>query len=155
MSDLKQRIYKQELAKIGFPNAEYKQNSGKIKIEPKNDRMPDINNDGDIHYGTEHDQLVKDTIRPVVDRVNEITAAWEHSRPVPMENLSHFHILTEFNNIVLAARDDNKHGRGLHFVVWEYDTDRTGFHTGHTYGKCSVNFRLHLITDTPYVSVQA
>ena len=28
MSDLKQRLYKLELAKIGFPNAEYMQASG-------------------------------------------------------------------------------------------------------------------------------
>jgi hypothetical protein len=62
-----------------------------------------------------------------------------------MENLSRFNILTEFNNIVLAARDDGEYRRGLHFVVWEYDSDRTGFHAGHytdDYAAAKENFAL-------------
>ena len=60
-----------------------------------------------------------------------MASAWENSRPVPFEGLPRFNILTEYNDIVLAARDDTEQGRGLHFVVWKYDADREGFSAGH------------------------
>jgi hypothetical protein len=83
MSELKQMLLKQELAKIGFPDAVYIPESDKIKVQPDNERLPFIDDEGAIWYGTEHDNFVKDTIRPLVDRVNELTAAQEKKTAMP------------------------------------------------------------------------
>jgi hypothetical protein len=131
MSELKQRLYKYELAKIGFPDAEYLPCSDKIKLKPGDDRLPDINNAGDIRYSPAYSHLALHTISPMVDMINEVTAAWENSRPAPFEGVSHFNILSEYNNTVLAARDDAEYGRGLYFVTWKYNEGRTEFYGGH------------------------
>ena len=145
MSELKQRLYRLELANIGFENPVYFPDVGKVRIQADNDRLPIIDNIGDIHYGTEHDQLVKTQIRPLVNKINEMTAAWENASPVPFEHLSNYRILVEHNNTALAARDDGEYKRGLHFVVWSYDADRMGFSQGYyteDYAAAKENFAL-------------
>ena len=129
MSELKQRLYKLELAKIGFPNAEHV--GGKMVLQPGNNRLPDINDAGDIRYGTEHSHLAINKVGPIVNRVNELVAAWENSRPAPFDNVANYNILAEYKDIVLAARDDGEYGRGLYFVTWKYDEKRTDLHSGH------------------------
>jgi hypothetical protein len=95
--------------------------------------MPIIKNNGDIHYGSEHDPIIRNQIRPIVDKVNEIVAAWEKASDVPFESISNYRILSEYNNYVLAARDDSKSefGYGLQFVTWKYSPERTGFQFGY------------------------
>lgn len=140
MSEIKQGVLKYELAQIGFPDAKYfseiRKPDGitepdKIRINPNDIRMPEINNAGDIRYGREYDSLAVSTIKPLVDKVNEIVAVWEHSRAIPFENLSQFRVLAEYNNIILAARNDIENGRGLYFTTWQYNFDRTGLDHGH------------------------
>ena len=131
MSELKQKLLQYELKRIGFPDAEYIPAADQIKIQPDNDRMPAINNTGDIHFGSEHHDFVFDTLKPLVDSVNEAAAAWEKSQAMPFENLSQFRVLAEYNNILLAARDDTEYGRGFHYATWQYNYDRTGLDHGH------------------------
>jgi len=140
MSELKQGLLKYELARAGLPNAEYipavKKQDGitepdKIMTDRDNSRMPEINNAGDVKYGTEYDSLAVNTIRPLVDRVNESVAAWERSLPMLFDDLKQFRILAEYNGIMMAARDDTVYGRGLHFVTWQYNYERTGLDHGH------------------------
>ena len=130
MSELKQRLLLIELAKIGFREAYYSDANGIIYTDPADKRMPKIHDNGDIVYGTEYDHLVRSEIQPIVDRVNEQIAAWEKSQPIPFKDTEKFRILSEYNNVVLAARDDGNIGHGLHFVTWAYNNERTGFDGG-------------------------
>jgi hypothetical protein len=123
MPELKILLYRHELEKIGFNDMEYRAVSGQIKIQGNNNRMPLINNEGDISYGYEYGSLVAEKIVPLVSRVNEMFAAWENSRPMPFENLSQYRILSEFGTAVFAACDDTKTGRGLSFGVWTYSDE--------------------------------
>ena len=131
MSELKQKLLQYELKQIGFPNAVYIPESDKIKIQSDNDRLPFINDVGDISYGTEHANFVRNTLRPIVDRVNETVSAWEKSQDMPFDDLKQFRVLAEYNNIMLAARDDTIYGRGLNFVTWQYNHEHTGLDHGH------------------------
>jgi hypothetical protein len=74
-------------------------------------------------------KLVYGTLLPIFNNVTEMTAAWENAKPLPIRDVSEFHLLSEYNNIVLAARDDGDYG--LHFVTWEYSYDRKGVGQGH------------------------
>ena len=132
MSELKQRLLKIEFAKIGFPDAVFSVEHSAVLINPTDERMPKIKDNGDIHYGSEYDSLVSSQIRPIVSRVNEITAAWEKAPAVPFEDISRFRILSEYNGAALAARDDSEYGLDycLKFVTWRYNYERTGFEHG-------------------------
>jgi len=130
MSELKRRLLKYELAQAGFPEAVYSPVKDRVNVQADNERMPEINDAGDIHYGTEYSNIAINTIRPIVDRVNESFAAWERSEPVPFEDLKQYRVLAEYNNIMLAARDDTELGRGLYFVTWRCNNDRTGLGHG-------------------------
>ncbi len=132
MSGLKQRLLKIELAKLGFWDAKYNEASGLMFVSPSDERMPTIYDSGEIHYGTEYGHLVMSEIKPLVNRVNEIIAAWEKAPAVPVEDISHFRVLSEYNNVVLAARDDSElgYGHGLYFVTWRYNYSRTGLEHG-------------------------
>lgn len=131
MSDLKQRFLLQELAKIGFRDAYYLPESDHIKVQPGNTRMPYINGDGNISYGAENNDFVRNTIRPLVLKVDEIVGAWEKAQPMPFEGVSNFRLLAEYNNVIFAARDDIEKGYGFHFVTWKCNYTRTGVEQGH------------------------
>ena len=131
MSEIKQKLFQYELKKIGFPDAEYIPASGKIKIQPDNNRMPVINDGGEISFKNESRDFVFDILNPLVDSVNEAAAAWEKAQAVPFADLKKFRLLAEYNNVILAARDDTIYGRGLHYVTWEYTYNRTGVIYGH------------------------
>ena len=133
MSELKQRLLRIELARLGFREAAYDAERELFLVCPSDDRMPKIRDDGDIQYGTEFDHIVISKISPVLDRINEIVAAWERAPNLPFKDLSHFRMLNEYNGIVLAARDDSKLGYdyGMHFVTWEYTHNREGMMYGH------------------------
>jgi hypothetical protein len=127
-----QKLMLHELAKNGFPQAEYAPESGAIKIPVDGAERPIlITADGGIRYMAESRDVVMDTLKPLVDGVTEMTNAWNHARDMPVEGLPNFRLLAEYNGVVLAARDDTEHGHGLHFVTWEYNYERTGMHQGH------------------------
>ena len=133
MSELQQRLLRVELSRLGFRDAKYDAELGVYIIDPTDERMPKIYEDGSIHFGSEYDHLVRDEIEPAVKRVYEQAAAWERSPAAPFKDLSNYRILNEYNNIVLAARDDSalNYGHGLHFTTWEYGYNREGFLYGH------------------------
>jgi hypothetical protein len=74
-------------------------------------------------------KLVYGTLLPIFNNVTEMTAAWENAKPLPIRDVSEFRLFSEYNNILLAARDDGDYG--LHFVTWEYSYDRKGVGQGH------------------------
>ena len=140
MSEMKQKLLLYELAQAGFPDAEYipefKRLDGitmpdKIMIKSDNLSMLEINNAGDILFARKYANLAINIIRPLADKVNEAVAAWEKAIAMPFEGVSQFRIFAEYNNTILAARDDTKYERGLYFVTWEYTRDRTGVAYGH------------------------
>ena len=131
MSELKWRLLLLELVKSGYREAWYSDTNGIVYTDPADKRMPKIHDNGDIVYGTEYDHLVVSDIQPIVDKVNEQVAAWEKSQPISFNDTSKFRIIAEYNNVVLAARDDGNIGHGLHFTTWAYNLDRTGFDDGH------------------------
>ena len=74
-------------------------------------------------------KLDYDTLLPLHNKVTEMVAAWEKAQPMPIKDVAAFRLLSEYNNVVLAARDDGTHG--LHFTTWEYSYDRKGVGHGH------------------------
>jgi hypothetical protein len=90
-----------------------------------------IQDNGSVYYYAEHDRIAH-KILAIANKVNEIVAAWEKAPAVPFDDISHFRVLSEYNNVVLAARDDSTQGfgRGLYFVTWRYNHDRTGLEHG-------------------------
>lgn len=74
-------------------------------------------------------ELVYDTLLPILNKAKEMAVAWDNSPPMPIKDVSDFRLLSEYNKIILAARDDGE--RGLHFVTWEYSYDRKGVGQGH------------------------
>jgi len=132
MSELKQQLLKIELARIGFRDAAYSQEHDAMLVNPSDERLMKINDEG-VSYYAEHDLLVIYQIKPLADKVKEMVSAWEKGQSVPFEDLSHYRILSEYNGIVLAARDDSElgYGHGLHLTTWEYSYNRTGFMHGH------------------------
>jgi len=132
MSELKQRLFKIELTRLGFPDAQYSEANNIFKLSPSDSRLPKISNNGDIHYGIEYEHLVEYQIQPLVKRINEIVDAWEKAPVVPVENISHFRVLAEYNSVMLAARDDSNKGfdYGFEFVTWRYDRDRLSLEHG-------------------------
>ena len=133
ISELKQRLLIIELAKIGYRDAQFSEKHDALLLDPKNERMPKIQDNGDIHFGSEYDHLVRNQLQPIVDRVNEIAAAWDRAQPITATGLERFKILTEYNNVVLAARDDSAKGfgYGFHFTTWDYGINRASFNNGH------------------------
>lgn len=132
MSELKQRLLKIELARLGFREARYDAEHDAMLVNPSDERVMRINDEG-VSYYAEHDLLVIHQIKPLADKVKEMVSAWERGQSVPFEDLSHYRILSEYNGIVLAARDDSElgYGHGLHLTTWEYSYNRTGFMHGH------------------------
>jgi len=132
MSELKQRLLKIELARLGFPDTQYDNERG-LLINPSNERVMRVMNNGEISYYGEHDYIVLNHIFPAVKKINEAVAAWENAPAVKFEGLSNYRILSEYNNTVLAARDDSERGydHGLFYTTWEYSNDRAGFLHGH------------------------
>jgi hypothetical protein len=135
MSELKQRLLKIELTKLGFPDAKYVRYSDMesgIEVNPHDQHLIRIMDGGAISYYGEHDHIVLNYIRPVSERINEIIAAWEKAPAVPIEDISHFRVLSEYNNVVLAARDDSDRsfGYGFEFVTWRYTHGRTALEHG-------------------------
>jgi hypothetical protein len=132
MPELKQRLLKIELARIGFRDAAYSDEQDAMLVNPPDKHVMRIKDDG-VSYYAEHDLLVIHQIKPLADRVKEMVMAWEKAPAAPFEDLSHYRILAEYNNVVLAARDDSElgYGHGLHLTTWEYIYDRSGFHHGH------------------------
>jgi hypothetical protein len=132
MSELKQKLLLNELAQNGLTNVVYEPQNDAIKIQTDNDgREILIYDDNEIRYLQANRETALFTVRPLVGKVNEMTAAFENAAAVPIENLSRFRVLAEYNNIIMAARDDTDNGRGLNFVTWQYDYNRTGLEHGH------------------------
>jgi hypothetical protein len=131
MSELKQRLLIIELKKLGFTGAKYFEQKDAVITDPSADHEMGIRNDGSVFYYAEHDHIAHD-VRAIAKQVNEIVDAWEKASAVPVEDISHYRVLSEYNNIVLAARDDSEHGYGigLTFVTWRYNYDRTGLEHG-------------------------
>jgi len=125
MSELKQKLYKYELAKVGFNDADFSPTFNSLLVNTKKPFMIEINDRGDVFYGRAYKRLALDTIVPIARKVQESTDMWKKSYPVPMERLSNFNIFAEYNNVVLAARDDVQHGRGFYFATLGFNSKRT------------------------------
>ncbi len=131
MSELKRRLLKIELARLGFRNAKYSEEQDVFLVDPADSQTMRISDNGTVLFYALHEYLGHE-VREMALRVNEIIAAWENAPAVPFEDISHFRILSEYNNIVLAARDDSElgYGHGLYYVTWRYSYGRTGFEHG-------------------------
>lgn len=66
----------------------------------------------------------------IKSRALDACRAWENSSEMPIQNkgTENYRLLSEFNDILLAARSDGT--RGLYFATWAYDEDRTGLEYG-------------------------
>jgi len=112
MTELKQRLLKTELARLGFPDAQYERYSDledAMIVNPSDEHLIRIAGNGEIFYNGIHDHLVRNVILPVSERVNEISAAWENAHNAPFESAADFRILVEHNDVVLATCDSGKH----------------------------------------------
>lgn len=62
----------------------------------------------------------------------EVFKLYEKGLPLLIQGMTDFHLLSEYGDILLAARQI-KNGE-LEFVTWEYDYDRSGVHYGNYFG---------------------
>lgn len=119
-----------ELHKQGYPQAEFLQAEKILKINP-NCSMLYIkwDEDGELLISScRRDSSCPNKVLSVVRQASTLFGAWSVAEPMPFSGVSHFRKLAEWNNIVLAARDDKE--RGLYFVTWRYSSDRDGVSNG-------------------------
>jgi hypothetical protein len=157
MPELYKKLLLRDLWSSGFSQAKYLPETGQIKIPlDGHEHPPLITASGSVLYHEEHRDLALDTLSPIAGRAKEIADAWNCSREMPVSDLPEFRMLAEYNNIVLAARDDTEHGHGLHFVTWEYNYERTGMYRGHytedySYAKEDFAVRADLIPESKLI----
>lgn len=90
---------------------------------------------GGVFYGTEHTQDERDLahgdMHDIQFRALDACKAWERSREFParVHAGENFRLVDEYADTVMAVRNDGP--RGLHFVTWDYDFERTGMNHGH------------------------
>ncbi|MDR1320681.1 MAG: hypothetical protein LBK56_04550 [Gracilibacteraceae bacterium] len=134
MSELKQRLLKAAFARFGFFKAQYDEKQDAVLANPADAHVMGVKDDGSVFYYAEHDHLAYE-IRRAAEKIGEIVAAWEKAAANPVEDssVSNFRILSEYNNVVLAARDDSAlgFGYGLNFVTWKRSPDRKALEHGH------------------------
>jgi hypothetical protein len=131
MSELKQKLLLFELNRLGFPSATYDPMCDRVKVKTGPRSPVLISDNGEIFYARDDRELVRDTVRPAVAKVNEAAAAWENARSLTDMDLPAFRVMAEYNNTVLAARNDTGAGYGFHYVTWKYNYERTGMQHGH------------------------
>ncbi|MEN3005976.1 hypothetical protein [Dehalobacterium formicoaceticum] len=148
MNEMVKRLMLIELRNKGFTQARYDPEKDAIfptpdypKIEIHEDEIwyPNVTDDppyilGKIWHSREEinaamQKLVYNTLRPIQSNAVEMTAAWDKAAPMPIKDVAEFRLLSEYNNIVLAARDDGDYG--VHFVTWQYSYNRKGVGQGH------------------------
>lgn len=148
MNEMLKRLLLIALQKNGFTQARYDSEKDAIfptpdfpKIEIHEDEIwyPNETNDPPFVLGQKwHSReeinaimrnLVYSTLRPILNNTVEMVDAWDNAASMPIRDVSEFRLLSEYNKIVLAARDDGDYG--LHFVTWEYSYNRKGVGQGH------------------------
>ncbi len=130
MPEQKQKLFLFELARNGFHDAAYDPETGRISLQPDRPQPIQIDDSGSVFYTMEDRDLALGMVRALSESVNEAIAAWDRGQPVPTGNVPEFRVMAEYNNIVLAARDDTAQGYGFHYVTWEYTHGRTGLNRG-------------------------
>lgn len=82
-------------------------------------------------------------VRDLSSDIAEYVAAFQNSKPLTVIGLREgYHIITEHNNIVLAAKDMGKE-HGYEFVTWRYTKDHQGVGNGnyiYDYAKVKQDF---------------
>ena len=139
LSELEEKLLSYELKRIGYFEAIYLLQPDTVKEPPENInvglpanvRLPIINEAGEVIYEKKLEDLAVLTLKPVMDRVKEIVAAWKKSQPMPFDGSSGFRVLAEYNNVILAAKDITEYSRGFNFVTWQYNNERTGAEQGY------------------------
>lgn len=150
MDDLMRRQLLAELRRAGYHEAHYSQehdavlpmdtNFPGIQMHDRNITMPRLESPPHYVLGEQYltieereeqqRSLVYAVFRPIADKVDEMTGAWNRAPLLEVDGLDEkYRLLSEYGKILLAARDDG--ARGLHFVTWEYSYDRTGVNHGH------------------------
>ena len=141
MNEMVKRLMQIGLRNKGFTDVKYDSekdamflglDSAKIEIYQDEIRFPKITEVPSLVHGQQWESLeevnayirnlVYGILRPIQNSAVEITTAWDKAKPMPIEDVSKFRSLSEYNNIVLAARDDGSYG--LHFVTWRYTHNR-------------------------------
>lgn len=122
-----------ELRQAGYHQAAMAEDKKTIVPVPE---YPDLRiGPSGIRFGMDACEVEKDLAHDVMadiqQRAIDACRAWEHSTEMPGEHMGaeNFRFISEFNDVMLAARNDGV--RGLHFVTWEYTHDRTSVTHGH------------------------
>jgi hypothetical protein len=125
MSKLKQRLLKTELARLGFHDTEYSKDEDVMRAYQDSGHAMEIRDSGNVSYNTGQYHIA-DEIRAAAQRAGELAAVWENARTSRFEGLIGYRLLSEYNNILLAARDDSEHGggHGLHFATCRFSPGR-------------------------------
>ena len=73
--------------------------------------------------------MVYDILRPIADKVDEMVSSWRKAFPMRIPDVNNYRLFSEYGKHLLAARDDGE--RGLYFVTWEYNYNRSNVAHGH------------------------
>lgn len=133
MTDLFKNQLLHELNEAGYHKATMAEDGETFVPIPE---YPNLRISSDsVRYGMDADETERDLAHDVMTDIQQRTLdacrAWEHGRDMPGKNagVEDFRLLSEFNSVVLAARDDGP--RGLHLVTWELGHDHSSLNHGH------------------------
>ena len=133
MTELFRNQLLHELSEAGYHQAKLADDDKSIIPVPE---YPELRISPDhVRYGLEATEAERELAHwdmvNIQQRTIDACSAWDNSREMPGEHMGaeNFRLLSEFNDVVLAARNDGM--RGLHFVTWDYSNDRTSLMHGH------------------------
>lgn len=131
MSENQVRFLLLNLKRAGYHDALFDAENDHIVPMPEN---PDLWMNGNgVCFKDGAGQDIRDLAHgPMSDihrQTRDMLHNWQNARPMKITDVQNFRVLSEFGNVVLAARDDGP--QGMHFVTWDYDPAHTGVSHGH------------------------
>ncbi|EPR11471.1 hypothetical protein [Ruminiclostridium papyrosolvens] len=92
--------------------------------------------EGTITYHHASDQEEIDSIRDLMNNIQEQERIFARADPMQVEGLEHYKVLAEYNNVILAACESESINTSMHrvnsyqYVTWEKDNGGLGVHSG-------------------------
>ncbi len=92
--------------------------------------------EGTITYHHTSDQEEIDSIRDLLNDLQEQERIFTEADPMQVEGLKHYKVLAEYNNVILAACESEGMNSSMHrvnsfqYVTWEKDKEGSGVHSG-------------------------
>ncbi len=133
MTELFKNQLLHELSQAGFHQARVADNGESIVPVPEHPKL--CIKPQHVQFDSNASQAERDLahwqMTDIQQRTIDACNMWEQSREMPGKNMGaeNFRFISDVNGVMLAARNDGE--RGLHFVTWAYNHDRSSLEHGH------------------------